>query len=294
MDDSDVLGLSPSTCYIWSLLMRDGKALMVMIKSKAALFVAAIFLPFCAFAERVPVRDGHGPIVRYDQKDIVRPVKWDADTQLLVSNRAYRNGTVGLGQFDLNDHAKRFDCKLIKKVEGADTLFVYLDRPRESRGNDWSLFVQYPDNYKCSPTRQAIEIVLDDAIKDVKKWEDYASSGEAKENARKFQLEQENKLNPKVEFGGYVATKKDIFGSVLLACYTGSLDRDGMLYVSKEEQENRYKALLGLYEGEPSSIKRITNAYNFARRNLSDRYPLDTMGQYRAGVCDQMVMKGKL
>ena len=67
-----------------------------------------------------------------------------------------------------------------------------------------------------------------------------------------------------------------------------------MLYVSKEEQSDRYKALLGLYEGEPANVKRISNAYNFARRNLSDRYPLDTMGQYRAGVCDQMVTKGKL
>lgn len=67
-----------------------------------------------------------------------------------------------------------------------------------------------------------------------------------------------------------------------------------MLHVSKDEQADRYKALLGLYEGEPASAKRITNAFNFAQRNLSDRYPLDTMGQYRASVCDQMVMKGKL
>lgn len=98
----------------------------------------------------------------------------------------------------------------------------------------------------------------------------------------------------KVEFGGYVATKENILGSVVLACYTGSLDSGGMLYVSKEEQSDRYKALLSLYEGEPANVKRISNAYNFARRNLSDRYPLDTMGQYRAGVCDQMVTKGKL
>ncbi|KAB0489685.1 hypothetical protein [Pseudomonas vancouverensis] len=102
-----------------------------------------------------------------------------------------------------------------------------------------------------------------------------------------------NESERRVEFGGYVATKNNLLGSVLLACYTGSLDSDGLL-VSKEEQENRYMALLGLYEGEPSSIKKVTNAYSFARRNLSDRYPLDTRGQYRAAVCDQMVKKGKL
>ncbi|WP_271311916.1 hypothetical protein [Yersinia intermedia] len=101
------------------------------------------------------------------------------------------------------------------------------------------------------------------------------------------------KVEKKVEFGGYVATKKDILGSVVLACYTGSLDSDGML-VSKEEKENRYKELLGLYKGDSLNIKRINNAFNFARRNLSDRYPLDTRGQYRADVCDQMVLKGKL
>lgn len=112
------------------------------------------------------------------------------------------------------------------------------------------------------------------------------------------ELEQKNRQDPgsekRVEFGGYVATKKNLLGSVVLACYTGSLDSSGMLNVSKDEQQDRYKALLGLYEGEPASAKRITNAFNFARRNLSDRYPLDTMGQYRASVCDQMVTKGKL
>ena len=111
-------------------------------------------------------------------------------------------------------------------------------------------------------------------------------------------LERKKRQDPgsekKVEFGGYIATRNNLLGSVVLACYTGSLDSNGMLYVSKEEQENRYRALLGLYEGEPASAKRITNAFNFARRNLSDRYPLDTMGRYRASVCDQMVKKGKL
>ncbi|MBP5098285.1 hypothetical protein [Pseudomonas protegens] len=115
-----------------------------------------------------------------------------------------------------------------------------------------------------------------------------------KKSSKEKALSLATKIEKKVSFGGYVTTQKDIFGSVLLACYTGSLDSEGMLYVSKEEQENRYKALLGLYEGQPAIAKRITNAFNFARQNLSDRYPLDTMGQYRAGVCDQMVMKGKL
>lgn len=101
------------------------------------------------------------------------------------------------------------------------------------------------------------------------------------------------KMEKTVEFGGYVASKNNILGSVVLACYTGSLDSDGML-VSKEEQTNRYKQLVGLYEGDNVNIKRINNAFNFARKNLSDRYPLDTRGRYRADVCDQMVFKGKL
>lgn len=274
--------------------MCDGEALMAMSKSRAALLLVAIFLPVCAFAERVAVRDGYGPIVGYNQKDLIRSMKWDSDTQILVSNHVYRDGTVGLGQFDLNEYAGRFGCKLIKESEDLQTFFVYLDRPYESRKNDWSLFILYPENYKCNPTRHEIEAVLNEKIKDVKKWNAYAESDEAKENARQFQLEQENKLNPKVEFGGYVATRKNLLGSIVLACYTGSLDSGGWPSISTQERTNRYKALLSLYDDNPASMQRITNAYNFALNNLSDRYPLDTMAKYRGGVCDQMVMKGRL
>ncbi|MDD2108955.1 hypothetical protein [Pseudomonas asiatica] len=258
-----------------------------------ALLAAAFFLPVCTFAERVPVRDGYGPIVGYNLKDLIRPMKWDSDTQILVYNHVYRDGTVGLGQFDLNEYADRFGCKLIKKSEDLQTFFVYLDRPYGSRENDWSLFILYPENYKCNPPRNEIEAVLNEKIKDVKKWNAYAESDEAKENARQFQLEQEKKLNPKVEFGGFVATRKDIITSVLLACYTGSLDSDDK-WIPREEQAKRYKDLLGLYEGDAKNLNRVSNAYDFARRNLSNRYPLDTMARFRGSVCDQMVMKGKL
>lgn len=288
-----MLGLRMAICYIASLLKHYLAVVMTMNKSKAALFVVALFLSVFAFAERVPVRDGYGPIVGYNQKDLIRPMKWDSDTQILVSNHVYRDGTVGLGQFDLNEDAGRFGCKLIKKTEGLQTFFVYLDRPYGSRSNDWSLYILYPENYKCSPSLHSVEVVLNDKIKDVKKWNDYAESDEAKENARLFQLEQENKLNPKVEFGGFVATREDILTSVLLACYTGSLDIDDK-WIPREEQVKRYKALLGLYEGDSPKANRITNAFNFARSNLSSRYPLDTMAKYRGSVCDQMVMKGKL
>lgn len=114
-----------------------------------------------------------------------------------------------------------------------------------------------------------------------------------KESSKIKALKLATKVEQKVEFGGYVATRNNILGSVGLACYTGSLDSNGML-VSKEEQEKRYKQLLGLYEGDSQNMKRISNAFNFARKNLSDRYPLDTRGQYRADICDQMVLKGKL
>ena len=117
---------------------------------------------------------------------------------------------------------------------------------------------------------------------------------ECKQESNKIKaLSFATKVEQKVEFGGYVATRNNILGSVVLACYTGSLDSDGML-VSKEEQANRYRKLLDIYEGDSLNVKRISNAFNFARRNLSDRYPLDTRGQYRAEICDQMVLKGKL
>ena len=158
--------------------------------------------------------------------------------------------------------------------------------------------------YAGGPSMASCDIKYDLIKAEIEKYISEASASEMarvdaeieekKQQTAESKRGESNAAENKVSFGGYVTTKKDIIGSLVLACYTGSLDSGGTLYVSKEEQANRYKVLLGLYEGDATNTKRITNAYNFARRNLSDRYPLDTRGQYRAGVCDQMVMKGKL
>lgn len=114
-----------------------------------------------------------------------------------------------------------------------------------------------------------------------------------KQSSKDKALSLATKVERKVEIGGYVATKRNIHGSVALACYTGSLDSDGVL-VSKKEQKRRYQQLLALYEGDDVNAKRIMNAFNFARTNLSDKYPLDTRGKYRVSICDQMVIAGEL
>lgn len=101
------------------------------------------------------------------------------------------------------------------------------------------------------------------------------------------------RIEKEVRFGGYIATKNNILGSVSLACYTGSIDSNDKL-VSNEERTRRYNALLSLYEDDKLNMKRIMGAFTFARNNLSDRYPLDTGGRYRVGICDQMVLKRKL
>lgn len=171
------------------------------------------------------MRDGYGPIIGYNQKDLIRPLKWDSDTQTLVSNNIYRDGTVGLGQFDLNEYAERFGCVLIKKSEDFQNLFIYLDRPEGSKENNWSLFVLYPENYKCSPPRHEIEAVLEDKLKDVKKWNAYAESDEAKENYRIFQKEQESK--PPID----QCDGKQMLGYVQSAIDTGT----GVLNISNNE-----------------------------------------------------------
>ena len=151
-------------------------------------------------------------------------------------------------------------------------------------------------SYPGGPSRAACDINYEVIRSEAEKYiAARRSAAIAQSDAEREQRNRQgSRSEKKVEFGGYVATRENLLGSIVLSCYTGSLDSGGMLNVSTEEQGNRYKALLGLYEGEPASAKRITNAFNFARRNLSDRYPLDTMGQYRASVCDQMVTKGKL
>lgn len=149
---------------------------------------------------------------------------------------------------------------------------------------------EYGDKNKCYYRVDKKGGFVDYELGDVTQaeWDDCV-----KKSSKEKALRLATKIEKKVSFGGYVTTKNDVVGSLVLACYTGSIDRNDK-WVPREEQEKRYRELLGLYEGDAPNRKRITSAYEFARRNLSDRYPLDTMGQYRAGVCDQMVMKGKL
>jgi len=101
------------------------------------------------------------------------------------------------------------------------------------------------------------------------------------------------KTKKEVKFGGYIATEDNILGAVTLACYTGSLNSKS-LTVSEQERASRYKALTGLYEHDGEKVNRVKRAFIFAENNLRDRYPLDTRGNYRVAICDQMVLKGKL
>ncbi|MCK8669198.1 hypothetical protein M1M11_30420 [Pseudomonas azerbaijanoccidens] len=259
---------------------------MSIDKRKYILFVAAIFLPVFSFAERISIDAGDGR-VRYVQEDLLRFVAWSDDTSLISRWSGNASDSSSVDGLKLGDKNNRYGCKIIAGREPAQNPYLNLYLKFRESNKDFGVYLEYPDGYTCDPTNKEITEAIARKVKEIK---DSTSELDAQIEGDKLA----SGAGKKVEFGGYVATKKDIFGSVLLACYTGSLDREGMLYVSKEEQANRYKALLDLYEGEPSSIKRITNAYNFARRNLSDRYPLDTQGQYRAGVCDQMVVQGKL
>ena len=148
------------------------------------------------------------------------------------------------------------------------------------------MYIDYPEGYTCNPSSKEIDDALAGRIRKTK-----IEMAELEERAKNYKPEHES--IKKVEFGGFVATRKDILTSVLLACYTGSLDSDDK-WIPREEQAKRYKALLGLYEGDAKNLNRVSDAYDFARRNLSNRYPLDTMARFRGSVCDQMVMKGKL
>ncbi|HDV8886617.1 TPA: hypothetical protein QIY66_000644 [Raoultella planticola] len=114
-----------------------------------------------------------------------------------------------------------------------------------------------------------------------------------KDTSKANALRLATKTQREVRFGGYIATEKNILGSVVLACYTGSIDSDNKR-ISNIERTRRYNAILSLYKGDDKDTQRINKAYTFADTNLRDRYPLDTEGQYRAKVCAEMVQKGKL
>lgn len=149
---------------------------------------------------------------------------------------------------------------------------------------------EYGDKNKCYYRVDKASGIVDLLFGDVNEKE---SEECRKEENQKKALNLATKIKKEVRFGGYIATQDNILGSVILACYSGSIDSDSRL-VSNDERTRRYKALLSLYEGDKKNTQRITNAFNFANNNLRDRYPLDTEGRYRARVCDEMLRKGKL
>ncbi|WP_165663890.1 hypothetical protein [Metapseudomonas otitidis] len=149
---------------------------------------------------------------------------------------------------------------------------------------------EYGDKKKCyyevDKENGIARLLLGDDVTDSEAEECRNSESEAKAIALA------SLIDKKVEIGGYVARKTDLLGSLALACYTGSLDTND-LQVSGKERMRRYRAILDLYEGDKSSARRVTRAFEFASKNLSNRYPLDTRGQYRVSVCDQMVANRK-
>lgn len=243
-------------------------------------YLAVMVFLFSAQAAAVSMND-NAEILHLDKPYTITHLKFlDVDC-VWTRDEKGRLNSEALGP---NSSGVCWDEKAVAQVEK-------LDRDKKLIWHEPPKFdYEYGDKNKCYYKVDREGGFVDYELGDVTQAErDECVKKSSKEKA----LSLATKVEKKVSFGGYVTTKKDVIGSLVLACYTGSIDRDDK-WVPREEQEKRYRELRGLYEGDATNLKRITNAYEFARRNLSDRYPLDAMGQYRAGVCDQMVMKGKL
>lgn len=274
-----MIGLSLPICYIfwrsWAPRSLDGK-----VKKLLAL-LASLVISGCAAHKDVP----QGRQYDNPQKGYVvyRPIaeiqRWDGP---------YLEGFRASGaQYVSNCVSVNAQFNPVKVISSK----VYYDH------DDEVVYLTHdfgPRFIRCDINYETIRAEAEGYISEKKSSSMAKIEEEISRRNSKGEPNNVRESSERVEFGGWVATRKNLLGSIVLACYTGSLDSNGMLHVSKQEQIERYKALLGLYEGDPASAKRITDAFNFARLNLSDRYPLDTMGQYRASVCDQMVTKGKL
>lgn len=166
-----------------------------------------------------------------------------------------------------------------------------LDKAKKLVWNPPPVFdYEYGDESKCYYRIDKVNGFIDLLLGDVT---DAEASECRKDSSKEKALKLAVKVEKKVDIGGYIATKENILGSVLLACYTGSLDSDDRI-VSNNERVRRFTELLDLYKDDNAGRIRVANAFDFADRNLRDRYPLDTEGRYRTVVCEQMVKKGKL
>ncbi|HHU4726675.1 TPA: hypothetical protein ACUE4H_003689 [Klebsiella quasipneumoniae] len=178
-----------------------------------------------------------------------------------------------------------WDISAVKQAEklDKDKKLVWHNPPRFD--------YEYGDKNKCY-----YRVDKENGLVDLRYGDDAITSGADQcnsEEAKNAALNLATRVEKKVEFDGYTATKNNILGSVTLACFTGGIDSDSRV-VSNEERSRRYAELLNLYEGDEINTRRIRNAFNFANLNLRDRYPLDTMGEYRASICNAMVLNGKL
>lgn len=260
-----------------------------MDRIKLAFFMAIFLISNYALAERYEFKTNDGKFIEYRNKDLVKVGEWSDDISTIAMWSGNATEDVGLDGASIEGKEIKYGCRPIgNPVKGkASYVYIRLDVLDRNGVNGFGVYIDYPEGYTCNPSSKEINDALAGRIRKTK-----IEMAELEERTKDYKPEPE--VINKVEFGGFVATREDILTSVLLACYTGSLDSGGWPSISTQERTNRYKALLSLHDDSPASMQRITNAYNFALKNLSDRYPLDTMAKYRGSVCDQMVMKGKL
>ncbi len=178
-----------------------------------------------------------------------------------------------------------WNMKALKKAEklDKDKKLVWHNPPRFE--------YEFGDKNKCyyrvDKTIGLVDLRLGDNINE-------AEDAECRKETSKLNaLRLATKIKKEVHFDGYIATKENILGSVVLACYIGSINSDNKR-IPNDERIRRYNAIMSLYEGDEKNTRRIETAFNFANTNLRDRYPLDTNGRYVGSICNKMVQKGKI
>lgn len=258
-----------------------------MGRTKIALFMAIILASGCACAEQYAFRTSHeGKLIEYREKHIVKTGKWTDEISKVAAWYGNALPYLNLDYVNLDAKTSKYGCKMVGKPTSTEAprVSIDLDYLDENDGGRYAIYVDYPENYTCNPTSMEIDDALAEKIRKTK-----IQIAEAEKQNSNYKPEPE--ARKEVVIGRYAATRDNIRVGVLLACQNGASDSNDWFV---DERASRIKRLLALYEGDSQSVKRINNAYSFARRNLSDRYPLDTRGRYRDAVCEQMILKGKL
>lgn len=179
------------------------------------LFLTVLLISHSSVAEKIAVRDGYnGPVIGYDNKEFIMSVNNSEEIEYL-NDQWLRFGGPRLLQEEITENFNIANCDRVGEIDPEEiyNFFAYLEKGKE---NKWDMFIQYPDTYECTISKESANLLLTKAVQNASNEIAYINSDEAKESARKYK-EYESKIGvcDGKQMYGYVSSSIEMGRAVL-------------------------------------------------------------------------------